>query len=82
VSEQTSEPQGAGKFGATPRVEVFVSPELYGNLDTLQAIQRSIFDKLGCGGCYSGYDVRIDLARQFLVTPNMEITEISDRQFR
>jgi hypothetical protein len=81
VSEQTSEPEGAGKFGATPRVEVFVSPELYGRLDTLQEIQRSIFEKLGCGGCYSGYDVRIELARQFLVRPNMDIVEVSDRQF-
>jgi hypothetical protein len=45
------------------------------DLDRFQDIQRSILDKLGCGACCSGWDIRFDLQRQFLVDEKLNIRE-------
>jgi hypothetical protein len=46
------------------------------DLDRFQEIQRSILGKLGCGACCSGWDIRFDLQRQFLVDEELNVRDV------
>ncbi|MBY5163737.1 hypothetical protein [Salsipaludibacter albus] len=43
------------------------------DLDTFTKVQASILDRLGCGGCTSGYDIRWGLEDRFRVTKDLEV---------
>jgi hypothetical protein len=59
--------------GASNVVRVSVPADVYFNLDKLQKVQREIFGRLGHLACYSGWDVRFDLQRQFLVDEKLRV---------
>lgn len=65
--------RGALHSGRT--VQVSVPASVAFDIDKFQDIQRSILDKLGCGACCSGWDIRFDLQRQFLVDEKLTIRE-------
>lgn len=46
-------------------------------LDKFQEAQRSILDRLGCGACCSGWDIRFDLQRRFVVDEQLNVRDIS-----
>jgi hypothetical protein len=56
-------------------VQVSLPASVAFDLDRFQEVQRSILDKLGCGACCSGWDIRFDLQRQFLVDEKLNIRE-------
>lgn len=56
-------------------VQVSVPASVAFDLDRFQEMQRSILDKLGCGACCSGWDIRFDLQRQFLVDEKLNVRE-------
>lgn len=45
------------------------------DLDRFQEVQRSILDRLGCQACCSGWDIRFDIQRRFLIDDKMTIRE-------
>jgi hypothetical protein len=51
-----------------PRVvRVSVPAKVLNDLDAIQQVQRDVLGQLGCQACCSGFDIRFDVARQFLV---------------
>jgi hypothetical protein len=62
------------RTGRTVRVTIPASVAF--DLDRFQEVQRSILDKLGCRACCSGWDIRFDLQRRFLVDEQLKIREV------
>jgi hypothetical protein len=60
--------QQAGGLG--PVVRVSIPAEFANNFDAMQKVTRSVLGKLGCDGCHSGFDIRYDAVREFIVDEN------------
>jgi hypothetical protein len=45
-------------------------------LEQFQKVQAEILGRLGCPACTSGWDIRYDIQRQFLVDENLRIREL------
>jgi hypothetical protein len=54
-------------------VRVSVPAEVYFNLDKIQKVQKDIFNRLGHPHCYSGWDIRLDLERNFMVDERLNV---------
>lgn len=48
-------------------VRVTVPAKDYFNLGSMQEIQRDILKELGCLACCSGWDIRFDMQRDFVI---------------
>ncbi|MBO3751918.1 hypothetical protein J5X84_38110 [Streptosporangiaceae bacterium NEAU-GS5] len=57
-------------------IHVTIPAEIADDLDRFQDLQRTVLDRLGCRGCTSGFDIRYDIARRFVVTPELEVREL------
>jgi hypothetical protein len=55
----------AGSLGGRV-VRVSVSADLHNNFDAMTRVTKSVLGKLGCEGCHSGFDIRFDVASQFV----------------
>lgn len=62
--------------GASNLVRVSLPAAAYYNLDRFQVVQRDILERLGCGGCHSGFDIRYALQRQFVVNEQLVVTSL------
>lgn len=62
-------------LGASNVVRVSVPASAYFKLDAMQKIQKDILGRLGCLACCSGWDIRFDLQRQFLVDEKLNVRE-------
>ncbi|MGY1617381.1 hypothetical protein ACI797_11645 [Geodermatophilus sp. SYSU D00691] len=59
---------------AQPRVvRVSVPPKVLGDLDAIQRVQADVLGQLGCQACCSGFDIRFDLVRQFVVDEQLNV---------
>lgn len=61
--------------GVSNVVHVTVPAEVAFNLDKFQKVQADIFGRLGHPNCYSGWDVRWDLVRQFAVDRDLNVRQ-------
>ncbi|GAA0984090.1 hypothetical protein GCM10009555_057180 [Acrocarpospora macrocephala] len=57
-------------------VNVTIPADVAFDLDRLQAVQRDILGRLGCQACCSGWDIRYDIQRRFVVSRELEIREL------
>jgi hypothetical protein len=58
----------------SPRVvRVSVPAKVINDLGAIQRVQADVLGQLGCPGCCSGFDIRFDLARQFLVDEELNV---------
>jgi hypothetical protein len=57
-------------------VRVSVPVEAYFSLDKIQKIQKDILGRLGCMACCSGWDIRFDLERQFMVDERLNVKSV------
>lgn len=48
-------------------VKVRVPVKDYYNLESMQEIQKDILGELGCMACCSGWDIRFDIQRDFII---------------
>lgn len=48
-------------------VRVSVPAKAYFDLGSIQRIQKDILGQLGCLACCSGWDIRFDLQRNFVI---------------
>jgi hypothetical protein len=57
-------------------VRVSIPAEVYFDLDKFQSVQKDILGRLGCRGCTSGFDIRFDYLRQFVVDENLNVKAV------
>jgi hypothetical protein len=65
--------QGDSTLGRV--VHVAVPREVLYDLASLNKVKASILGRLGCRGCHSGWDIRFDINRQFVVDEKLNIRE-------
>lgn len=58
---------GGRDVAASNVVRVMVPIKAFNDLDSIQRVQRDVLGQLGCEACCSGWDIRFELARQFIV---------------
>lgn len=63
-------------LGTSQIVRVAVPLDVHGNLDKMISLQKDILKKLGCAACCSGFDIRFQIERQFVVDKNLAVTEV------
>ena len=56
-------------------VQVTLPAEVAFDIDRFHEVQKGILGKLGCMACCSGFDIRYDIQRAFVVDANLEIHE-------
>jgi len=56
-------------------VQVSIPAEVAFDLDRFQQVQKGILGKLGCMACCSGWDIRFDVQRRFVVSADLEVRE-------
>lgn len=66
------------RLSALSEVRVHVSPKVLSDLKAFQRVHASILDRLGCGGCTSGYDINWLHLPEFVVNPAGEIREVAE----
>jgi len=74
--ENINELQSMKASGTSSIVRVSVAPSVYFKLDAIQKVQKDILGRLGCLACCSGWDIRFDLQRQFIVDEKLNVREI------
>jgi hypothetical protein len=57
-------------------VRVSVPVEAYFSLDKIQKIHKDILGRLGCMACCSGWDIRFDLERRFMVDERLNVKSV------
>ena len=55
----------ASSLGQVVRVSIPAS--MFHNLDAMQKVTKQVLGQLGCEACHSGFDIRYDVVRQFVV---------------
>ena len=70
----------SAKIGTWPTpervVRVTLPAKVANDLQAFQKVQASILDRLGCGACCSGHDIRYDTVRSFSVDDKLNIREM------
>jgi len=56
-------------------VHVTLPAEVAFDLDRFSKVQRDILGKLGCMACCSGWDIRYDIQRRFVVDAELNVRE-------
>lgn len=59
-------------------VHVTIPAEVAFNLDRLQTVQKDILGRLGCQACCSGFDIRFDVARRFVVDEALQVRQLGE----
>jgi hypothetical protein len=78
-AEAVAEPKDRlRRAGATGPVTVVLPAKVAFNIEALFEVQRTIFDRLGHGGCYSGADIRFALEREFVVDQDLNVHAIGE----
>lgn len=54
-------------------VRVSIPAKVAFDLDSMQQVTANILERLGCPACHSGWDIRFDMERQFLVDEKLNI---------
>jgi hypothetical protein len=52
---------------------VVVPAQVAFNLVKMQKVTASVLERLGCPACHSGFDVRFDIERRFVVDPKLNV---------
>jgi hypothetical protein len=72
----TIEKEGVAFQGAPIRVTVAASVAF--NPDSLKKGISGLMEKLGCGKCFSGFDCRFQLQRDYLIDPELKTHSINN----
>ncbi len=60
-------------------VSVHLGSRAIPNIKSVQKIIESTLGRLGCGGCFSGFDIRFTHVDDFVVNPRT--FEVNEQQF-
>lgn len=61
-------------------VHVSLPAEVAFDLDSFSKIQRDILGRLGCQACCSGWDIRWDIARRFMIDEQLNVRPVGMEQ--
>lgn len=61
---------------ATNVVRVSIPADVHNDLSKFLKVQKDILGKLGCMACCSGWDIRFNVQRQFLVDNKLAVQEV------
>src|SRR5437764_8337493 len=50
-----------------PVVRVTIPAAIFNKLDAMNSVTRKVLGQLGCEACHSGFDIRYDVIREFIV---------------
>lgn len=67
--------RAVGRRPSTNVIRVSLPASAYYDLDAFQRVQKDILGRLGCMACCSGWDIRWDLQRRFLVNEKLDIQD-------
>jgi hypothetical protein len=56
-------------------VRVTIPADVAFDLDRFQSVQKDILGRLGCMACCSGWDIRFDIQRRFVVDANLKVRD-------
>lgn len=56
-------------------VRVSIPAEVAFDLERFQSVQKDILGRLGCMACCSGWDIRFELQRRFVVDANLNVRD-------
>jgi hypothetical protein len=70
---RTEEIAGQFDLSANRTVHVTIPAEVAFDLDSFQKVQKDILGRLGCMACCSGWDIRFDIERRFVVDANLDV---------
>jgi len=62
-------------FSGDRTVQVTIPAEVAFDLTRFQKVQKDILGRLGCMACCSGWDIRFDLQRRFVVDAKLNVRE-------
>lgn len=57
-------------------VRVSIPAEVHNDLAKFQKIQKELLGKLGCLACCSGWDIRFNVQRQFILDNKLALQEV------
>lgn len=63
-------------------VRVTVPVKVAFDLGRMQEVTESVLDRLGCPQCHSGWDIRFDMERNFVVDENLNIDSLREGPLR
>jgi hypothetical protein len=58
-----------------PVINVTVPMSVANDLDKMQGVIKDVMTQLGCPTCHSGRDLRITIARDFVVDPEGQVQQ-------
>jgi hypothetical protein len=65
----------AADSGAAKIVRVTIPADVAFDLDQFQSVQKDILGRLGCMACCSGFDIRFDIQRRFVVDSKLRVRD-------
>jgi hypothetical protein len=69
--------RGMNTFQGAP-IRVTVAASVAFNPDSLKKGISGLMEKLGCGNCFSGFDCRFQLQRDYLIDPELKTQTITN----
>ncbi|HKH43579.1 MAG TPA: hypothetical protein VKM72_02840 [Thermoanaerobaculia bacterium] len=57
-------------------VRVTIPVKVANDLKSMQRVTASILGQLGCEGCHSGFDIRYDVVREFVVNEQLDVKAV------
>lgn len=70
-----SEGRVSAVTGVDRVVHVSLPAEVAFDIDRFTEVQKGILGKLGCMACCSGWDIRYDIQRRFVVDTDLNVRE-------
>lgn len=61
--------------GTARTVRVTIPADVAFDLERFQTVQKDILGRLGCMACCSGWDIRFDIQRRFVVDANLRVRD-------
>jgi hypothetical protein len=56
-------------------VHVSIPAEVAFDLDRFHSVQKDILGRLGCSACCSGWDIRFEIQRRFVVDADLNVRD-------
>lgn len=63
-------------------VRIVVPAEVHSSLESMQQVTKEVMTRLGCAPCHSGWDLRFELEREFIVDARLKVRGATEALIR